>query len=164
MTVKLTGVELRRVALPLVTPFRTSFGTELHRDILLVRVVTTDGEGWGECVAADEPRYSAEFVDDAAEMLRRFLVPMLASLPELDANLVAHRFAVFKGHPMAKCALEMAVLDAQLRTFGMSFGRYLGAVRDRVETGVSVGIMDSVGELLDAVAGYLDQGYRRIKL
>lgn len=164
MTVKLAGVELRRIALPLVAPFRTSFGTELRRDILLVRVVTADGEGWGECVAADEPRYSAEFVDAAAEVLRRFLVPALAGLPRLDANLVAGRLAVFKGHPMAKCALETAILDAQLRACGMPLGTYLGAVRDRVEAGVSVGIMDSIGELLDAVAGYLDQGYRRIKL
>lgn len=164
MTVKLTGVELRRIALPLVAPFRTSFGTELHRDVLLVRVVTTDGEGWGECVAPNEPRYSAEYVDAAAEILKRFLVPALATLPELDANLVAPRLAVFKGHPMAKCALEMAILDAQLRAAGMSLATYLGAVTDRVQTGVSVGIMDSIGELLDAVASYLDQGYQRIKL
>lgn len=164
MTAKLAGVELRRVALPLVAPFRTSYGTELHRDILLVRAVTTDGEGWGECVASSAPQYSAEYVDGAADVLRRFLVPALARLPELDANLVAPALAGFKGHPMAKCALEMAVLDLQLRASGMSFARYLGAVRKDVEAGVSVGIMASVTELLDAVAGYVEQGYMRIKL
>jgi len=58
--VKLTGVELCRVALPLVTPFRTSFGVEQDRDVLLVRAVTDRTEGWGECVAAAEPRYSSE--------------------------------------------------------------------------------------------------------
>ena len=65
---------------------------------------------------------------------------------------------------MAKAAVEMAVLDAELRTAGRSLAAHLGAVRDRVDCGVSVGIMDSVHELLDAVAGYLDDGYRRIKL
>jgi o-succinylbenzoate synthase len=164
MTVKLVGVELRRVMLPLVAPFRTSLGSERDRDILLVRAVTTGGEGWGECVATVEPRYSAEYVDGAAEVLRRFLVPALAELPALDASLVAPRLAGFTGHPMAKGALEMAVLDAELRAAGLSFGRHLGAVKDRVATGVSVGIMDSVGELLDSVTGYLDQGYLRIKL
>jgi o-succinylbenzoate synthase len=73
--VKLAGVELRRVALPLVTPFRTSFGVERDRDVLLVRAVTDDAEGWGECVAAAEPRYSSEYADGAADVLRRFLVP-----------------------------------------------------------------------------------------
>ena len=65
---------------------------------------------------------------------------------------------------MAKAALEMAVLDAELRAEGRSFARELGSVHDTVPCGVSVGIMDSIPELLDAVGGYLDAGYVRIKL
>src|SRR5688572_10300219 len=64
---KLTGVELRRIRMPLVAPFRTSFGTELDRDVLLLRVVTADAEGWGECVAMSHPLYSSEYVDAAAD-------------------------------------------------------------------------------------------------
>jgi len=162
--VKLTGVELRRVGMPLVAPFRTSFGTETKRDILLLRVVTEDAEGWGECVAMSGPLYSSEYADAAADVLRRFLVPALAAAPLAGAHAVAGVLAPFKGHRMAKAALEMAVLDAELRAEGRSFGRELGAVRDRVPCGVSVGIMDSVPELLDAVGGYLAEGYVRIKL
>ena len=69
-----------------------------------------------------------------------------------------------KGHRMAKAALETAVLDAWLRAHGVPLARFLGATRDRVDCGVSVGIMDSVPQLLDAVGGYLDEGYVRIKL
>jgi o-succinylbenzoate synthase len=58
----------------------------------------------------------------------------------------------------------MAVLDAELRARHESFGRYFGAVRSAVDCGVSVGIHDSVPGLLETVGGYLDQGYRRIKL
>jgi len=162
--VKLAGVELRRIAMPLVAPFRTSFGTESVRDVLLVRVETPDQQGWGECVAAAEPRYSAEYADGCADVLRRFLVPALLARPRLEATDVAPALAMFRGHRMAKAALETAVLDAQLRGSGTSFGQYLGAVTDRVPSGVSVGIMDSVPALVDAVAGYLDQGYLRIKL
>ncbi|MEV4754359.1 o-succinylbenzoate synthase [Micromonospora sp. NPDC049559] len=161
---KLTGVELRRIRMPLVAPFRTSFGTQTERDILLLRVVTAEAEGWGECVALADPFYSAEYVDAAADVLRRYLVPALAGRPGLDAVGVAPALAPVKGHRMAKAALEMAVLDAELRGQGRSFGRELGAVRDRVPCGVSVGIMGSIGELLDAVEGYLDAGYVRIKL
>src|SRR5262245_2883214 len=150
--------------MPLVTPFRTSFGTEHVRDVLLVRVETPDQQGWGECVAAAEPRYSAEYTDGCADVLRRFLVPALLAQLRLEAADIAPALAGFKGHRMAKAALETAVLDAQLRESGTSFGRYLGAVADRVPSGVSVGIMDSIPALLDAVAGYLDQGYLRIKL
>jgi o-succinylbenzoate synthase len=161
---KLTGVELRRITMPLVGPFRTSFGTETTRDILLLRVVTDDAEGWGECVAMSDPLYSSEYADGAADVLRRFLVPALAAAGSFDANAVAGILAPFKGHRMAKAALEMGVLDAELRAAGRSFGRELGAVRERVPCGVSVGIMDSIPELLDAVDGYVAEGYVRIKL
>jgi o-succinylbenzoate synthase len=162
--VKLTGVELRRVALPLVTPFRTSFGVERDRDVLLVRAVTADAEGWGECVAAAEPRYSSEYADGAADVLRRFLVPAVAAAGDLAPEAAGPAMAFVKGHRMAKAALELALLDAWLRAAGRSLADHLGATRDRVPAGVSVGIHDSVPELLDAVAAYLDQGYLRIKL
>ncbi|NRQ36357.1 o-succinylbenzoate synthase [Nonomuraea sp. NN258] len=148
--------------MPLVSPFRTSFGTETARDVLLVRVVTPEAEGWGECVAMSEPLYSSEYVDGAAEVIKRFLLPALTR--PLGANDVARALEPIKGHRMAKAAVETAVLDAQLRAAGESFGRFLGAARDRVPCGVSVGIMDSIPQLLDAVAGYLDEGYLRIKL
>lgn len=159
---KLTGVELRRIAMPLVSPFRTSFGTQTTRDVLLLRALTEDAEGWGECVAMSDPLYSSEYVDAAADVLRRFLVPRLPA--SFGAHEVAGLLAPVKGHRMAKAALEMAVLDAELRSEGRSFGRELGAVATRVPCGVSVGIMDSVPELLDAVAAYLEEGYVRIKL
>jgi O-succinylbenzoate synthase len=161
---KLTGVELRRIAMPLVAPFRTSFGTELDREVVLVRVVTAAAEGWGECVAMSEPRYSSEYVDGAVDALRRFLVPALLALPDADAHRAEQTLTQFKGHPMAKAALGAALLDAQLRETGTPLGAFLGAVRDSVPAGVSVGIMDSVPQLLDAVDGYLDDGYLRIKL
>jgi o-succinylbenzoate synthase len=161
---KITGIELRRVAMPLVAPFRTSFGTETTRDILLIRVVTPDGEGWGECVAMNEPLYGPEYVDGAADVLTRFLIPALTAVDGVDASAVGPALSRFKGHLMAKAALEAAVLDAELRAAGLPLARYLGATRARVACGVSVGIMESVPRLLGAVDGYLAEGYQRVKL
>ena len=156
--------ELRRVRLPLVTPFRTSFGTQHERELLLVRVRSDAAEGWGECVAPVDPLYSSEYVGGAEDVMRQFLIPTLLAAPGLTADRVAVELGAVKGHRMAKAALEMAVLDAELRARGQSFASHLGAVVDHVPSGVSVGIMDSVPQLLDAVAGYLDAGYVRIKL
>ena len=160
---KVTGVELRRVDLPLRTPFTTSFGVEYARNALLVRVVTETGEGWGECVSIDDPIYSSEYTDGAIDVLRRFLVP-----PILAGEITAARFAPavahIKGHRMAKAALEAALLDAELRAGETSLATRLGATVDRVPVGVSVGIKTSIPELLDEVSGYLESGYRRIKL
>jgi O-succinylbenzoate synthase len=162
--VNLQGLELRRVVMPLRSPFRTSFGTQVDRDVLLVRVVTDDGDGWGECVATREPVYSSEYVDGVAAVIERFLLPRLAAAEALTAETVDHVLAPVKGHRMAKAVLETALLDAQLRARNQTLASYLGAVRQRVPAGVSVGIMDSVTELLSAVEGYLEDGYRRIKL
>jgi len=161
---KLAGIELRRIALPLVAPFRTSFGTQTERDILLVRVESPAAEGWGECVALSDPVYSSEYVEGAAHVIREHLAPRLFAADSLTAARVATVLEPVRGHRMAKAALEAAIIDAELRTAGVSLASHLGAVRDAVDAGVSVGIMASVPELLDAVAGYLDAGYRRIKL
>ena len=158
---KLTSVELVRIGIPLVSPFRTSFGTQTERNVLLVHVTTPEAEGWAECVAMDDPLYSSEYVDAAAHVMRHHLVPRLAAADGLTAARVAPALHPVKGHRMAKAALETAVLDAELRAAGQPLSTYLGSTKGRVPAGVSVGIMDSVPQLLDAVAGYLDQGYLR---
>jgi O-succinylbenzoate synthase len=166
---KLSRVELRRIGLPLVRPFRTSFGSQSARDILLVRAELTDADGtrsdgWGECVALGEPSYSSEYVDGAQHVIVHHLLPRLFASEHLDAATVGPALAKFHGHPMAKGALEMAVLDAELRAAERSFADHLGATATRIPSGVSVGIHDTIDELLDVVQGYVDDGYVRIKL
>jgi len=161
---KLQAVELRRIEMPLVAPFRTSFGTEVTRDILLLKAVTDEGEGWGECSAPGEPLYSSEYVDGCDHVLRKHLLPRLFEAPELDAARVAEILRPVQGHRMAKAAIEMAVLDAELRARREPLVRHLGGVFDAVECGVSVGIQDGIDQLLEAVEGYLADGYRRVKL
>jgi O-succinylbenzoate synthase len=163
-SLKLEAVELRRIRMPLVAPFETSFGVQTERDILLVKAITTQGDGWGECVATEEPTYSSEYVDAAQHVLVHHLLPRLFKAGHLAATDVAEILRPVHGHHMAKAAIEMAVLDAQLRSSGESFAQYFGAAKSEVDCGVSVGIHPSIRELLQTVGDYLDQGYRRIKL
>ena len=186
---KITGVELRTIRMPLKSPFETSFGVESERVAVLIRVVgkvtdsgrrdgvrhdqhlephATEVQGWGECVAMELPLYSSEYAAGAAEVLRRFLVPALlaesAAGRDVTAELVDPLLEPIVGHRMAKAALEMAVLDAQLHGSGQSLAGYFGARRTTVPSGVSVGIQPSVHALLDVVGDYLAEGYVRIKL
>lgn len=162
--VEIEAIELHRVGLPLVRPFETSFGRQTARDVLLVRVLAREGEGWGECVAMADPVYSSEYVDGAEAVIRDYLAPALLRARFVRAADVAGVLGFVVGHRMAKAAVETAVLDAQTRAAGQSFGEYFGAVRPEVDCGVSVGIAASLDELVDEVGGYLDEGYRRIKL
>jgi len=157
-------VELREISLPLVAPFRTSFGVQTSRRILLARAELDGVQGWGECVAGDEPTYSAEFVDGAALVIRAELLPRLSAQGAVAAGSVSDVLAGVKGHAMAKAALEMALLDAELRATGRSFAAHLGATRTRIPSGVSVGIHPTLDDLLGAVSRYVVEGYARIKL
>ena len=146
---RVAALELRRVSLPLVAPFVTAHGVTRERDVLLVRAIRDDGvEGWGECAAPAEPTYTSEYVDGAHALLREY----------------AWALDGVKGHPMAKAAVEAAVLDADLRARGVSLRDHLGGTRDRVVAGVAIGAAHDVDALLDEVRRRVDEGYRRVKL
>lgn len=164
--ITIQAIELRRISLPLVTPFRTSFGIEKSRDILLVRVETVGHVGWGECVSGNEPLYSSEYVEGSQHVMIHHLIPRLFAFNSgrITAHDVAHILEPVKGHRMAKAAIEAAVLDAQLRANNVSLASHLGSTNELVPSGVSVGIANSVDELIKTVGGYLDEGYARIKL
>ena len=164
--INIRAIELRRISLPLVTPFRTSFSTETHRDILLVRVETDDAVGWGECVSGNEPLYSNEYVEGSQQVMIDHLIPRLFAFRSrpMSAHDVAQILRPVKDHRMAKAALEAAILDAQLRENNVSLASHLGSIHELVPSGVSVGIANSLDELVSTVGGYLDEGYARIKL
>lgn len=164
--VELVEVSLVRVAMPLVRPFRTSFGTQTARDVLLVAVRDPGGTpGWGECATTAAPLYDADFTDGAALVLRDHLVPsVLAAGSTVTAEQVPARLGRFRGHHAAKAALEAAVWDLQLRAAGRSLADHLGVTRTQVPTGVSVGIPEGgVPALVEQVRGYVDEGYLRVK-
>ena len=112
------------------------------------------GEGWGECAALSEPTYSAEYAAGAHHVLEHHLLPRVLAGRALDEVV---------GHPMAKAAVEMAVLDLSLRRARRSLASRLGGVRELVDSGVSIGIQPSIDDLVRVVDGYLAQGYRRVK-
>ena len=162
---KLKEIELRIIHLPLVRPFRTSFGTQTSREVLMVKVVNENGTtGWAECVAMSEPLYSPEYVSGCLDLMKKFLIPALKSKPEITAEDVPVILKPFLGGQMAKASLETAILDAQLRDQKTSLATYLGATKSKVECGVSVGIANNLEALAEEVKSYVDAGYRRIKL
>lgn len=120
-----------------------------------MRAVGPDSEGWGECSAFPAPNYSPEWTGGAWAVLRHHLVPLALGGADL---------AAIKGNPMAKSALELAILDAQLRAAGVSLAHRLGGTRARVAAGVAIGLAASVPDLLAEVGRRVEEGYPRVKL
>ena len=166
-------VDLLHLSMELREPFVTSFGPQQQRDIVLVRVHAGGVEGWGELVAGRTAVYSEETVITAAAMLRHHLLGLVLGRTVEDPRQIDRWWRHVRGNPMAKAAVEMAVWDAWAGATGRSLAQALGDVADpglrrppktSVASGVSVGIQDSSAALVERVAGYVDEGYARIKL
>jgi O-succinylbenzoate synthase len=161
---KIEAITLREVQMPLVHFFETSFGRLHSRRILLISVESDGIRGWSECVAAEDPFYSSEWIDSAWPTITHHLAK-----PLLGKTLTQGREAValltrIRGHRMAKAALENALWDVEAREKKQPLWKLLGGTRREIACGVSIGIQDSHEQLLDKIETELAAGYRRIKL
>ena len=161
---KIECIELHHVDMPLVHPFETSFEREVTRPCILVAVHGDGLTGWGECTAGAGPWYSSETIGTAWHVLRDFLVPAVLGQEVTSPADVVACFQRVRGHEMARAGLENAVWDLLAQAQGVSLARMLGGQRERVPVGVSVGIEPTLDLLLERVAQYVAEGYRRVKL
>jgi O-succinylbenzoate synthase len=148
----------------LVAPFETSMDRLEVRRILLLEANMDGVTGWGECVAAEAPFYSPEYADTAWPVLRDFLWPMVKGREFDSAHEVWGLLKRVRGHNMAKACLEAAAWDAEAKQKGVPLAKLLGGTREEIASGVSVGIKDSVDELVATVKKELAAGYQRVKI
>lgn len=161
---KIENIELRHIKMELVSPFTTSMGTEYDEEHIIVRV---DGEGltgWGECVAEGTPFYSYETVTTAWHILSDFLIPSIIHKNIYSIDEAIKSYSKVRGHNMAKAGLEAALWDLFAKSKNISLSKMLGGTRDKIDVGVSIGIQTSEAELIKKVEGYLEEGYKRIKI
>ncbi len=162
---RLTRIGLRQIRMPLVHPFETSFGRTTERRILLVEVEDADGAiGWGEVTCGERPFYNEEWVEAAWLVLRDFAAPRVLGKEVASAAEVGALTDVVRGHRMARGGLEAACWELESRKLGRPLWQHIGGVRREISCGVSIGIQDTVEELLDFVGIEVNAGYRRIKI
>jgi O-succinylbenzoate synthase len=161
---RIDRVSLSHLRMPLRSPFETSFGRADERECILLSVHAAGLTGYGECVADATPGYAYETTGTAWHILRDFLAPAILGQPMPEPRRFHAQVAGLRGHPMAKAGLEMALWDLKGKVEGRSLREMLGGTRASVDVGVSVGIQASPEDLVEAVAGYLVQGYSRIKI
>lgn len=161
---KIEAITLREIHMPLVHFFETSFGRTYERRILLVTVHTDGPEGWGECVAAEDPFYSEESVETAWYAIERYMAPLVVGKSLERAAEVPGKLTRVRGHRMAKGAIENALWDAEAQDRRMPLAKLLGGSLPEIVCGVSIGIQDTVEQLLGKIETELAAGYRRIKV
>ena len=161
---KIQRITLREIAMPLVTPFETSFGRLTNRRMLLVEAEADGIVGWGESVAGESPFYAPETVETAWHILRDFAWPVLKNRQFYSASQIWQSLAAIRGHNMAKGAVESAMWDAEAKQKGIPLWKLLGGVHKEIACGVSIGIKESLDELIATVERELAAGYQRIKI
>jgi o-succinylbenzoate synthase len=161
---KIKAVTLREIQMPLVHFFETSFGRTYSRRILLVNVHCEGIEGWAECVASEDPFYSSEWIESAWVTMKHYLIPSLVGQTIEQGREAARLMARVRGHRMAKASLENALWDIEARVKQVPLWKLLGGNRREIACGVSIGIQDSIEQLLEKIETELNAGYRRIKL
>jgi len=161
---RIDAIILREIHMPLVRPFETSFGVTRNRRIVLAEIQSEGLTGWGECTAGERPFFSSESTDTAWQVMVNELGPMLAGESPEHGGECPKIFKAVRGNPMAKAALENAVWDLEAQREGVSLSSLIGGVRETITCGVSIGIQNSIPELLSVIERELDSGYQRIKL
>jgi O-succinylbenzoate synthase len=162
--VKIERLELRLLKLPLVHFFETSFGRIDEKHFILVRADGEGATGHGECVAEQDPYYSAETNETAWHIIADFIAPRILGVEFAHPRDLFPALKAIRGHNMAKAAVEMAAWDLFAMQRGEPLSRVLGGTRDRIASGVSIGIQRSLDELAAKVEHELAAGYRRIKI
>ncbi len=162
---KLERIILRQVRMPLVHFFETSFSRTYERDIVLVEAQGDGTSGWGEVTAGENPFYNEEWTGSAWMILRDYVAPRVLGKDMKTACDVYPLTAHIRGHNMARGGLETAVWDLESRLNAVPLWKQIGGgARREVPCGVSIGIQDSVAQLLDKIEGELAAGYQRIKM
>ena len=155
-------IDLITVRLPFVKPFATSVHTWAVKEALLLRLESDGVVGWGECVADPDPFYASETTQTARHIFKDFLLPLLT--PGQTVGELLKRWRPVRGHGMAKAMVENALLDLIARQQDRPLHELLGLSARRIQSGISLGIQDSIPALLDAVAEAMSRPYHRVKL
>jgi len=162
---KIEKVILRQIRMPLVHFFETSFGRTQERDIILVEVIGEGASGWGEVTAGENPFYNEEWTESAWLILRDYAAPRVIGRNLSGAEDVAPLMEHIRGHRMARGGLEAAIWDLEARWNNRPLWQQIGGgARREIPCGVSIGIQESVPQLLDKIERELAAGYQRIKM
>lgn len=150
--------------MPLLSPFQTSFGTETEKEFVLVSVYGDGHIGYAESVAMDSPVYNEETIDTALHIAEQFIIPKVLETEFASPEDFSKQFAWIRRNNMAKSAIESAIWDLYAKQQGISLSKALGGEKEEIEVGVSIGIEATVEGLLKKVEGFLEEGYKKIKI
>jgi len=166
MTFTIKQIMLREIRMKLREPFQISSGATSTRRILLLQLEGVDGcKVWSECVAGETPNYSPDTIATSWTAIKEWIAPKVLGKEFLGPSSVSEALDTdIRGHKMAKAAVEMGAWALEAEREGVSLSKLLGGTRDKIGTGISLGIQKDPATLVEKAGEALSEGYRKIKL
>ena len=161
---KIEAIELYRVAMPVIYPFRTAYGDGHVIESVLVRMSAQGRDGWGESTPWESPLYSPEWAGGVFALIRDWMAPRLLGREIDSGEALQQQLAPFKGNPFAKAGLDLAWWDLEAKRQEKPLWQLLGGEGDTIEVGADFGVMDTIPELLETIGGAVEAGFPRVKL
>lgn len=162
---KIVSAEIRKVDLPLRKPFTTSFTTMKFKQCIILKLEDEDGTvGYGESSAFAQPFYNEEFRDGSWDLIVEQMLPLVFNQEIAHPDDIYQYLNGFRRNNMSKSAINCALWDIYAKQNDLTLTQALGGTKSKVETGVSIGVQASPEALVETVRGYLNDGYRRIKM
>ena len=161
---RIDSIEIYRVDMPLIYPFRTAFGDDDSIESMLVRFKSGGCNGWGESAPWKFPAYSPECSSTQYIISRDFIAPLLLGQDISSGMELQKKISGIKGNYFAKAAFDLAWWDLHAKLLGKPLWKVIGGKNPVVDAGADFGIMESIDLLIETIHSALLQGYKRVKL
>ncbi len=161
---KIEKVDLIHFLLPIKEPFVTGCGAVYDRHLILTKIYTDEGIGIGEVDCNYDPIYSYETTGTALHILQQWMIPRLLRTEISEPAELVDIVEDIRGHNMAKAGLEYAFWDIYSRVKGRNIASLLGGKKTAIVSGVSIGMKDTVDQVIADAEAFLAKGYQRLKI
>jgi O-succinylbenzoate synthase len=158
------SIDLYHIAMPLLAPWRTSFGEDDKVESVLVRLGCGESFGWGEATPWTLPSYSPEYAAAVFLTVKDILAPRIGGREIGSGEELQRELVGIRGNHFAKAALDLAWWDMEARRSATPLWKLIGGKRRDIVVGEAFGIQDSLEQLLRSIETAVARGYRRIKL
>jgi O-succinylbenzoate synthase len=161
---KIEQIDMYRISMPLIYPFRTAFGDNQSIETILVKISDASEYGWGESAPWTIPAYSPECARTCFIVIRQYLAPLLIGKNIETGIILQKHLDAIRGNQFAKAALDQAWWDLYAKKIKKPLWKVLGGQSPLITVGADFGVMESIDELLETICEAMNEGFKRVKL
>lgn len=160
---KITGISVGEIALPLARPFKTALRTVETVNDIVVRVTTDDGQiGYGE--APPTAVITGDTKGSILCAIQEFIAPNLMGMDIEDMDGLQKKLhgCILK-NTSAKAAVDMALYDLYGKRWGAPLYKLLGGAKREIETDITISV-NPIDEMVADSVDAVKQGFRVLKV